>query len=178
MLQEGYFTISLEKERLLTRGTPYITHPKRTSKVCRLNPIKKSHDLGLRIMPCNTSGKPGTWLSSSVTAETFIPKNILIYLYFPSRLVSSPFFSLSLSRKSDPGSHSRLFSPLPATVRVLHFHHEKISAVSSLVDSRRIVPTPRYVLSAVDRFYFSFLLFPFLHINSKSHHGGIRTPGL
>ena len=29
--------------------------------------------------------------------------------------------------------------PLPTTVRALHFYREKISAVSSLVDSRRIV---------------------------------------
>ena len=39
-------------------------------------------------------------------------------------LLSSPiFFSLSfpLPRNSDLGSHSRLFSPLPATVRAFHF---------------------------------------------------------
>ena len=30
--------------------------------------------------------------------------------------------------------------PLPTTVRALHFHREKISALSILVDSRRIVP--------------------------------------
>ena len=29
--------------------------------------------------------------------------------------------------------------PLPTTVRALHFYREKISALSSLVDSRRIV---------------------------------------
>ena len=42
--------------------------------------------------------------------------------------------------------------------------------IPSLVDSRRIVPYPRYMLSAVDHFYI------FLEINSISHHGGIRTP--
>ena len=54
-----------------------------------------------------------------------------------------PSFSLPPSRTSDPGSHSRLFPPPrhPTTVRVLHFYREKKSALSSLVDSRRIVPT-------------------------------------
>ena len=32
--------------------------------------------------------------------------------------------------------------PLPTTVRALHFYREKISALSSLVDSRRIVLLP------------------------------------
>ena len=40
-----------------------------------------------------------------------------------------------------PESHSRLFSPRPTTVRALHFYREKTSAISSLVGSRRIVPT-------------------------------------
>ena len=64
------------------------------------------------------------------------------FLLFPFRLVSSPlFFFLPPSRNSDPRSHSRLFSPLPTTVRALHFIAKKISAVSSLVDSRRSVLT-------------------------------------
>ena len=41
--------------------------------------------------------------------------------FFPSHLLSSPLFSLLPSRNSDPGWHSRLFSPLPITVRALHF---------------------------------------------------------
>ena len=45
------------------------------------------------------------------------------------------------SRNSDPGSRSRLFSPLPAMVRALQFYREKISGLSCLIDSRRIVPT-------------------------------------
>ena len=37
-------------------------------------------------------------------------------MYFPSRLLSPPFYSSSLSsRNSDPGSQSRLFFPLPTT---------------------------------------------------------------
>ena len=60
--------------------------------------------------------------------------------FFPSNLLSSPFFSLPPSRTSGPGLHNiRLFPPLPATVRALHFYREKISAISSLVDSRRML---------------------------------------
>ena len=33
---------------------------------------------------------------------------------------------LSPSRNSDPGSHSRLFDPLPTTVRALHFYRQII----------------------------------------------------
>ena len=59
------------------------------------------------------------------------------FFFFPSHLLSSPLHCLSLlqpcSRNSDPGSHGR--------VRALHFYREKISALSSLVDSRRIVLT-------------------------------------
>ena len=42
-----------------------------------------------------------------------------------------------------PGSHtnSRLFSLLLTTVHALHFYRETDSALSSLLDSRRIVPT-------------------------------------
>ena len=65
-------------------------------------------------------------------------------------IVSIPFVmfalrSLSLlrinSRKSDPGSHSRFFFPLLATVRALHFYREKTSVSSSFVGSRRITPS-------------------------------------
>ena len=51
-------------------------------------------------------------------------------------------FSLHPSRNSDPGSHSTLFSPLPTTVctvGALHFNRERTQALSSLVDSRRVV---------------------------------------
>ena len=45
------------------------------------------------------------------------------------------------SRTSDPGSHNRLFHLPPATVHALIFYLDKGSALSSAVDSRRIVPT-------------------------------------
>ena len=61
-----------------------------------------------------------------------------IYCLRPSFLHSPSY--IIRSRNSDPGSHSRIFSPLPATVGALHFYHDK-KLSSSLVDSRRIVPT-------------------------------------
>ena len=41
-------------------------------------------------------------------------RTTLFFFFSPSHMLSSPFFfSLPLSRNSDPGSHSRLFSPPP-----------------------------------------------------------------
>ena len=56
-------------------------------------------------------------------ASTFyILLGLYFFLFFPSHLLFLPFFfSLPPSRNSDPGSHGRLLSPLPATVRALHF---------------------------------------------------------
>ena len=44
--------------------------------------------------------------------------------------------------------------PLPATVRALRFHREKISALSSLTDSRRIVLTHARRSQQLILFYF------------------------
>ena len=62
---------------------------------------------------------------------------------------------------------------LLTSVRALRFNREKIliSALFSLVDSRRVVPT------RARRSQQQLILFLFLQINSKSHHGGIRTLG-
>ena len=74
----------------------------------------------------------------------------------PPRLLSWSFFlisSLPPSRNSDPRSHihSRLPLPSPPWFLPYIFYRDRASAVSSLVDSRRIAPTyPRYALSAVD----------------------------
>ena len=62
--------------------------------------------------------------------------------FFPSYLLSSPFCSLSLLVVTQTRSHiAGSFPPIPTTVRALHFYREKISALSSLVDSRRNVLT-------------------------------------
>ena len=60
------------------------------------------------------------------------------YIYQLSLVLATATVSLSPSRNPDAGSHS---TPLPTTVRALLFHREKISAISSLVDSGRIVLT-------------------------------------
>ena len=52
-------------------------------------------------------------------------------------IILALLFSLPASRNSDPGPHSRLFSPLPTTVRAFHFYGEKTSALSFLIGSRR-----------------------------------------
>ena len=64
-----------------------------------------------------------------------------MYIFFHAIYYLRPLVLLPLSRNSDPGSHrARLFS---TRARALHlnFYREKDSALSSLVDSRRIVPT-------------------------------------
>ena len=65
--------------------------------------------------------------------------------FVPScHLLSSPFF-FSLppinSRITQTRGIAGSSSPVPTTVRALHFYLEKISALSSLVNSRRIVLT-------------------------------------
>ena len=92
---------------------------------------------------------------------------------FLAILLSSPFFSITLlyidSRNSGPGSHSGRFFPVATTVGALYFVARKKLLFSSLVDSRRIMPTRtramRSKLSAVDPFY----LFIFCTICSKWH---------
>ena len=46
------------------------------------------------------------------------------------------------------------FPPLPRTIRALHFYREKISALSSLVDSRGIVLTHARRSQQLILFYF------------------------
>ena len=56
-------------------------------------------------------------------------------------IISALLFSPPYSRNSDPGLHSRLFPPPPHYGSCLAFYREEISALSSLVDSRRIALT-------------------------------------
>ena len=117
------------------------------------------------------SGTRYVWYVLSITYDTsMIP---FFFFFFPSPSLSSPFRSLSRLvvtqiRGHIPGSSP----PLPTTVRALHLYRGNISALSSLVDSRRIVRThARRSQQLILFFYF------FLRINSKSRHGGIRTHG-
>lgn len=64
---------------------------------------------------------------------------------FPSQPPSLPFF---LSRNSDPGTQSMLFSPLlPTSVRAFHFNIKNTLALSPLlVDSHRSARIPRHTI--------------------------------
>ena len=64
------------------------------------------------------------------------------FSFFPSHSLSSPFYSLSLLVVTQIRGHiAGSFPTLPTTVRALHLYREKISPLSSLVDSRRLVLT-------------------------------------
>ena len=59
--------------------------------------------------------------------------------FFPSHLLSSAFYALSLLSVTQIRGHiAGSYPPLLTAVRALHFYCEKISALSCLVDSRRI----------------------------------------
>ena len=65
-----------------------------------------------------------------------------LFVFFHPIYYLTPFCSLPPSRNSDAGSHSRLFPPPTHYGSCLaFFFREKISSLSSLVDSRRIVLT-------------------------------------
>ena len=97
-----------------------------------------------------------------------------VFILFPSHLFSSPFYSLSLLVVTHIRGHIAGSSlPLPTTVRALHFDCEKIPALSSLVDSRRIAHTQARRSQQLILFSFPF----FLRINSKCRQGGIRSHG-
>ena len=70
-------------------------------------------------------------------------------LLFSVTIIIFAHLVLRPSRNSDLGSRGRPFSSLPATLRALHLYHDKTSALSSLVDSRRILPT-HAIISALD----------------------------
>ena len=57
---------------------------------------------------------------------------IYIYLFSIPFVVFALLFSLPPSRNSELGSHSRLFSFPPTTVRALHFLSDETSAVLPL----------------------------------------------
>ena len=100
--------------------------------------------------------------------------SLYVLLFPPSHLSSSPFFfSLPASRNSDPGSHSRPFSPPPHYGSCLAFlSREHFSSFFPRRPASNCA-YPRWALSAVDPFFYIYIL----QVNSKAHHGGIGTPG-
>ena len=73
------------------------------------------------------------------------------------------------SRDSDPGSHSRLFSPLPTTVRASHFYRHKTSALSPFDGARRIEPTQVRRSRQLILFYFRKQISPRWDLNSRTN---------
>ena len=88
-----------------------------------------------------------------------------------------PSFSLSLPVVTQIRGQITGSSPsLSTTVRALHFYRDKISALSSLVDSRRIVLTHAR-RSAVDPFFIfanKFEISPWRDSNSRTNTSSIR----
>ena len=90
--------------------------------------------IAARIVCLQSSYQPSSSPRQTVSYYHYINSWILrVYLFSCSSLLFIVFahrlLSLLPTRNSDPGSHSRLFFPLPATVRTcLHFYREKISA--------------------------------------------------
>ena len=98
--------------------------------------------LGIRIgLSAPLADRPYCRFCGSFANELRNARGAGIFCLFSSLLLSSPFFFLSLLVVTQIRGHIAGSSPpLPTTVRALHFYREKISALSSLVDSRRIVP--------------------------------------
>ena len=91
-------------------------------------------------------------------------------VHFPIYYLRSSFFSLSLLVVTQIRGHIAGSSPpIPTAVRALRFYRERISALFSLVDSRRTVLT--HAIGALSSWSFFFAC------KFKSHHGGIRAHG-
>ena len=98
------------------------------------------------LMPVNAASIAA--VKSPCVAHGAVPRRIdcfflilFSFFFFSSPLLSSPFSLCLLVVTQIRGHIAASSSPLPTTVRALHFYRKKISALSSLVDSRRIVPT-------------------------------------
>ena len=69
----------------------------------------------------------------------FLSLSSFLFSFFPSHIFSSPFFYLSLLLivvTQIRGHIAGSSTPLPTTVRALHFYYEKMSALSSLSSTR------------------------------------------
>ena len=97
------------------------------------------------------------------------PRSALVYIYIPIPFIIFALLSLLPSRNSDPGAHSRLFSS-PHYGSWLAFYREKMSALSSLVDSRRTVCLP--TLGALSNW--SFFIFANKFRNSPRRDSNSR----
>ena len=97
--------------------------PPYVSAVCR--------QTNLRTRPSSTAAPT---LAPTKTKDSEQRRQVLPFFFFIPFIMFALLFSLPPSRNSDPGSYSRLFSPLVTTVRALHYYYGgKISARSSLL---------------------------------------------
>ena len=103
---------------------------------------------------------------------------LLFFFFFPSYSLYSPFFLSFLVVPQIRGHIAGSSPPLPTTVRALHFYREKIAALCSLVESRRIVLTHA---RRSQHFSLSFFIFankleisPRRDSNSRTNTSGIR----
>ena len=109
-------------------------------------------------------------------------KVFFYWLFFSSNVLSSPFFFslpslICIVVTQIRGHIAGSFPPLPATVRAVYFYRERISALSSLVDSRRIVLThARRSQQLILVFIFAnkFIISPRRDSNSRSNTSSIR----
>ena len=123
------------------------------------------HHLDTILWWCTFSTWIGTHWLHPVASHT-------LTFFFPSRLPSSPFYSLSLLVVTQIRGHIAGSSPPPTHYgSCLAFLSREDFSSFFLVDSRRIV------LTHARRSQQLILFLLFLQIISKSRHGGIRTHG-
>ena len=91
----------------------------------------------------------------------------------PFFIIFALLLSLPPSRNSDPGSHSRLFSP-PYPLRFVPCNFIGRRFQLFLPSSTRVELCFTHARRSQQLILFSFF---FLQINSKSRHGGFRTHG-
>ena len=104
------------------------------------------------------SSDPRVYCWMSGRGLLFMKAFVFLFFFATTLIMFALLFPLPLTRNSNPGSHSRLFFPSPLrTVRALHFYREKTWALSSLVDSRRIVPTHARRSQQLTILFFVFL---------------------
>ena len=121
----------------------------------------------------------GLWSVRTRFATSSANPRSFSFFFFSSHSLSSPFHYLSLLVATQIRGHIAGSSPLlPTTVRALHFYREKISALSSLVDSRRIVLTHarRSQQLILLSFFFAnrFIISPRRDSNSRTNTSSIR----
>ena len=103
---------------------------------------------------------------------------VVFFIFFPSHVLSSPFYYISLLVVTQIRGHIAGSSlHIPTTVRALHIYRDKISALSSLVDSRRIVLThARCSQQLIPVLFFAniFKISPRRDSNSRTNASSIR----